>query len=69
MVSNSQENGKNDQNIYSLQSFVVHQGSSLTEGHYTAYAYSSTTSSWMHYNDHKVKNVPDAIATSQQGRY
>ncbi|CAK4711183.1 unnamed protein product [Aphanomyces euteiches] len=39
---------------YKLGAVVAHEGRSLTQGHYTAYAYNSYSTSWYHFNDHRV---------------
>lgn len=43
---------------YTLQSFHVHLGRTLTSGHYVAYVRNNITDDWYEYNDSSVRQVP-----------
>lgn len=51
---------------YDLQSFVVHHGRALGQGHYTAYAL--VHENWYHFDDERVKLVGDSDAQAAAGQ-
>ena len=45
---------KNENDIYELDSIIVHHGINLEKGHYTCYGYNQDSEEWYHFNDSKV---------------
>jgi len=40
--------------VYNLSAVVLHHGSNVDQGHYTAQCFNAATDSWLHFNDLKV---------------
>jgi ubiquitin C-terminal hydrolase len=51
---------------YTLRSMIVHDGKSMSQGHYTSFAYNSVLKQWCHFNDHRVKFVDWQEVSKQQ---
>jgi ubiquitin C-terminal hydrolase len=52
--------------LYDLHSVVVHHGSGLKVGHYTAYGYNDKRGGWAHFNDARVTPATeDEVAACQ----
>lgn len=48
---------KMNNQIFELQGFIVHNGSTPRSGHYVAYC--RTSNGWKHFNDDKVESLDD----------
>jgi len=72
----SDDVNEKDNTIYDLQSAVMHHGTGLQTGHYTAYCYNQEENIWEHFNDaqvsisneEEVSNVEAYILFYQQRR-
>jgi len=52
--------------VFSLNAVIVHAGSSLHHGHYTAYVRSGSHSGWVYVDDHQVSNIDEAQVLEAQ---
>eukprot|EP00005_Dracoamoeba_jomungandri_P013183 CAMPEP_0174265372 /NCGR_PEP_ID=MMETSP0439-20130205/26238_1 /TAXON_ID=0 /ORGANISM="Stereomyxa ramosa, Strain Chinc5" /LENGTH=641 /DNA_ID=CAMNT_0015351799 /DNA_START=549 /DNA_END=2474 /DNA_ORIENTATION=- len=57
----------NDSGSYDLKSIVIHHGTGLRVGHYTAMCYNNVRNSWLHFNDSRVHVVSDEQVSKAQG--
>ncbi|CAJ0575446.1 unnamed protein product, partial [Mesorhabditis spiculigera] len=56
--------GRGESHVYDLCSIVVHQGSGISSGHYTAYGRSG--GQWWHFNDDRVKLSTPPVVLKQK---
>eukprot|EP01087_Luapelamoeba_hula_P014401 TRINITY_DN4208_c2_g1_i6.p1 TRINITY_DN4208_c2_g1~~TRINITY_DN4208_c2_g1_i6.p1 ORF type:complete len:1301 (+),score=270.41 TRINITY_DN4208_c2_g1_i6:201-4103(+) len=52
--------------LYDLKSVVIHHGTGLRVGHYTAFCYNADRDCWLNFNDSRVSVVSDEEVTESQ---